>query len=152
MTQKVVPFTSKTVLAPTRTFIPATTTKALSAEIFPALPKSFATAAQTQSISKPTNKQCQAIASLKQLYPNLTVPAALPYVAAAKPPMAKIVRPSANFVTQFEAEECSQPDEDSETEISAIYSLALAATMRKHAPASTLDWAALDEDSSDEDW
>ena len=150
--QKVAPITSKTIFAPTTAFKPATA-NALSADIFPALPKSVAASA-AQSQPNPTVKKCQVVSSLQQLYPNLTLPATLPHVPAAKAPMARIVRPSTTN-TQYDAEYAVEEEQDdSDTEITAIYNAALATfNARPKYCASTADWAALDEPSSDEeDW
>jgi len=152
--QKVAPITTKTIFTPTSAFKPATT-NALSADIFPALPKiSFASVA-SQPQQKPVAKKCQVVSSLQQLYPNLSVPITTPHLPAAKTPMAKIVRPSAAKIhPQYDAEYAVEVEDESETEITAIYNASLAAfNARPKYCASTANWAELEEPSSDEeDW
>jgi hypothetical protein len=152
--KKIAPITTKTKFAPTSTFNPSTATK-LSAYIFPSLPKSVAVAAQSQP--KLAAQKCQVISSLQQLYPNLTVPTTTPRVPTTKPPMAKIVRPFASKIyphPQCDAEYAVEADDESDTEITAIYNTALAEfNSRPKYSASTADWAALEDPSSDEeDW
>jgi len=153
--QKVAPITSKTKFAPTTAFKPATA-NALSADNFPALPKAVAISSQTQS--KPAAKKCQVVSTLQQLYPKLTVPITATHVPTVKLPMARIVRPSAAVTSQYDAEYAAQleadAEDESDTEITAIYNASLAAfNSRPKLCASTEDWAALEEPSSDEeDW
>jgi len=158
--QKIAPITTKTIFAPTSAFNPtanatATATKKLSAEQFPALPKSAFAAAQTEPKPKTTNKPIQVVASLQHLYPNLTVPITVPHVPTAKAPMAKIVRPSvAKMDTQCAAAVATEAEDEyeSDPEITALYNSSLTArcSLPKYT-ASTADWAALESDSSDDD-
>ena len=152
--QKVVPITTKTIFTPTSAFKPATT-NALSADNFPALPKISFASVVSQPQPKQAAKKCQVVSTLQQLYPNLSVPITTPHLPAAKTPMAKIVRPSAAKIhPQYDAEYAVEVEDDSDTEITAIYNASLAAfNARPKYPASTANWAALEEPSSDEeDW
>jgi len=117
---------------------------------FPSLPKAATMAAAAPP--KAAAKQCNVAASLKQLYPHITIPTNVPRMVSAPQPMAKIVRPS-KIAPEPQAQAQADADYDSDTEISAIYNQVLADfNARPRVCATDEDWAAIDEDSDDEDW
>ena len=111
-----------------------------------------ATAASAKPISV-ASKTPQCVAALQQLHPSLKVQAKRPEVDLPKAPFGKLVRKQAECAAaaiESEDEEMSQP---SEIAVSAYYEKALSDYQQKeYVKASTLNWAAVDSDSDDEDW